>query len=154
MKLALLAAFAASPAFAGVMQDSPAYRQAGGLTPLTSEFVYDNAGTPAASPSVISGDTRNGANPFLRGSGAPEARPEPANPITSMRQDDDASKSGGESMLKSPMVMVGGGAVLGGLVGYFAKGTVLGFALKGGLMGGLIGAAIGAAIGFMVMKFL
>ena len=152
----------AAPAAAALTaSDSPALSQANQLTPLTSEFVYDNAAgktDSVATPFILAQASTQrcpaGGCDLRRGGPAPQAMKEPANPLEQLKKEESEkkNKSEGGFSWKSPLVLVGGGALLGGLAGYFMKGTVLGYALKGGLMGGLIGAVIGAAIGFIALK--
>jgi hypothetical protein len=161
MKNALLTlALACLPASAAVNFQSPALDEAGRITPLTGDYVYENGRPVRVAQAVVPGDEipddkcpAEGC--VLRRGGPPSALAEPRNPVREIERDEAERRSstgGFMSYLKSPFVLAGAGALIGGAIGWFAKGSILGFALKGGLMGGLIGAAIGAIIGLLVSK--
>lgn len=164
MKNALLTlVLACAPLSAAVqIADSPALDQAGRVVPLTGDFVYENGRPVRVSQAVVPGDEiaddKCPAGGCVVGRGDPVRLAEPRNPVRAVEREEAEKKPGSSSgilsYLKSPFVLAGGGALIGGAIGYFTHATVLGFALKGGLMGGLIGAAIGALIGLLVSKLL
>jgi hypothetical protein len=157
----LLLAVACLPASAAVnFGDSPALDQAGRISPLTSDYVYEKSVPLRTAQAEVPGsempdDKCPVEGCALRRGGPPSDMAEPRNPVRAIEREEAAKKSSSGGMfswLKSPFALAGGGALIGGAIGWFAHGTVLGFALKGGLMGGLIGAAIGAIIGLLVSK--